>query len=258
MVSAPLRPQQARSPLHFARFEFKYVLSAAKRKQVEEDLLYFLEYDPFVANQKNHKYSVRSLYYDDPNYTSFHDKIDGLHSRSKFRLRTYTRSPLESAPLFLEIKGRHNNLVFKHRTPVLKEGIDWASIGDRVLTDAILSQTEKSPVLDQFQLELYRKGLRPVALIDYERRPYISRYDPNFRITFDEKLIATNAMELFPKVKATMKKVIAGYTIVEVKFRHHLPSWFHQVIQAHELRRVSISKIVSGMETLGLAYDENN
>ncbi len=27
--------------------------------------------------------------------------------------------------------------------------------------------------------------------------------------------------------------------------------------EAHELRRVSISKIVSGMETLDMAYDEN-
>ena len=55
----------------------------------------------------------------------------------------------------------------------------------------------------------------------------------------------------------TPKQVVAGFTILEVKFRHHLPSWFHRVIQTHELRRISISKIVSGMETLGLAYDEH-
>jgi hypothetical protein len=51
--------------------------------------------------------------------------------------------------------------------------------------------------------------------------------------------------------------MIAGYTVLEVKFRHHMPSWFHQVIQAHELRRISISKIVTGMEALGMAFDEN-
>ena len=74
------------SPLHFARFEFKYILSAAKRQAVETDLLYFLEYDPFVANRPDHKYFVRSLYFDDPAYSSFHDKIDGLMSRYKFRV----------------------------------------------------------------------------------------------------------------------------------------------------------------------------
>jgi len=106
------------SPLHFARFEFKYILGAQKRREVESDLLYFLEYDPFVEHRDNHRYFVRSLYFDDPNFTAFHDKIDGLHSRSKFRLRTYAFDSKETAPIFLEIKGRHNNLVFKHRTPV--------------------------------------------------------------------------------------------------------------------------------------------
>ena len=71
------------SPLHFARFEFKYILSADKRKAVENDLLYFLEFAPFVADRDGYTYFVRSLYYDDPNYSAFHDKIDGLKSRYK-------------------------------------------------------------------------------------------------------------------------------------------------------------------------------
>jgi len=121
MVRRSSAEAMVNSPLHFARFEFKYVLRAQKRREVESDLLYFLEYDPFVENRDNHRYFVRSLYFDDPNFTAFHDKIDGLHSRSKFRLRTYTFDSKETAPIFLEIKGRHNNLVFKHRTPVQRD-----------------------------------------------------------------------------------------------------------------------------------------
>ena len=48
MVEVKERVGADASPLHFARFEFKYILSAAKRKAVEKDLLYFLDYDPFV------------------------------------------------------------------------------------------------------------------------------------------------------------------------------------------------------------------
>jgi hypothetical protein len=87
MVEVKERVKADASPLHFARFEFKYILSAAKRKAVEKDLLYFLDYDPFVANRSDHKYLVRSLYFDDPNYSAFHDKIDGLKSRYKFRVQ---------------------------------------------------------------------------------------------------------------------------------------------------------------------------
>ena len=254
-----MNPQTTKptSPLHFARFEFKYLLSSTQRKEVERDLLYFLDYDPFVADRSDHKYFVRSLYYDDPGYTAFHDKIDGLHSRSKFRIRTYAREPEEPSPLFLEIKGRHNNLVFKHRTPVRRSDSNWSALKGLKLSEMLLGEAEKSEVRDQFEYDLFRKRLQPVALIDYQRRPYISKFDPSFRITFDEQLLATKTTGLFPGGSASPRQVVSGYTIVEVKFRHHLPSWFHQVIQAHELRRVSISKIVTGMETLGMAVDEN-
>jgi len=246
---------EASSPLHFARYEFKYILSPEKRKAVENDLVFFLDYDPFVETRPDHRYFVRSLYFDSPTFTAFHDKIDGVKSRYKFRARTYSESPKEDVPLFLEIKGRHNNLVYKHRTPVTP-AIDWDTISHSDVGHKLHKYAAASPVADQFQYDLFRKSLQPVALIDYHRRPYISKYDPNFRITFDEQLRATRTSQLFSNWSPAPRRILAGYTVVEVKFRHHLPAWFHQVIQAHELRRVSISKIVAGMERLNLAHDE--
>lgn len=245
-----------RSLLHFARYEFKYILSAQKRRDVEQDMRYFLQYDPFVADRPEHKYFVRSLYYDDASYSAFHNKIDGLHSRAKFRLRTYSDRQNAATPLFLELKGRHNNLVFKHRALVRAPDLDWGTLKQHSLSETLLRRTDASMVRDQFEYQLLRKRLVPVALIDYQRRPYISKYDPSFRVTFDESLMATHCACLFPDARYSAKNIMAGYTILEVKFRHHLPSWFHRVIQTHELNRVSVSKICSGMETLGLAYDE--
>jgi len=48
-----------KSPLHFARLEFKYLLSAKKRLAVERDLQYFLQYDPFVIDRDDHRYIVQ-------------------------------------------------------------------------------------------------------------------------------------------------------------------------------------------------------
>lgn len=255
MMQTEATTHDEHSPLHFARFEFKYILNKKKRTEVEQALQFFLQYDPFVAQQPEHKYVVRSLYFDDPEYTAFYDKIEGLHSRSKFRLRTYS-SEQSDVPLYLEIKGRHNNLVFKHRTPVARKGKDWAQLSDDNLARAILECAEKSPVLDQFEYALYRKNLKPVALIDYKRRPYVSKYDAGFRLTFDEQLSATHVHTLYPGSASRPIKILAGYTVLEVKFHHHMPSWFHRIIQTHELGRVSVSKICKGMEVLGLAEDE--
>ena len=249
--------KQEKSLLHFARFEFKYILTKKQRDYVEAHLVNFLEYDPFVANKVNHQYTVRSLYYDDPHFGAFHDKIDGLHTRSKFRLRTYSKHMSEKAPFFLEIKGRNNNLVFKHRIPVAIGDGSWLFLRGAAFTSEIIKNGQSSVVLDQFQIGVLKNRIKPVALIDYQRRPYISKFDPTFRITFDKEITAFNSNNIFPETRDQCRDVLSGYTVMEVKFHNHMPSWFHRVIQAHQLRRVSISKICSGMEVLGLAHDEN-
>ena len=106
------------SPLHFARFEFKYRLDAAARRAIAATLATFVEIEPFAARRASGSYLVRSLYFDDPRFTAFHAKADGLLRRSRFRLRTYGRAPGDGAPWFLEQKGREGALVWKHRTPV--------------------------------------------------------------------------------------------------------------------------------------------
>ncbi len=222
------------------------------RDAVERDLQSFVELDPYVLDHADHKYFVRSLYCDDASFSAFHDKHDGLHTRSKFRVRTYTDAPSDTVPAFLEIKGRHNNLGFKHRVPLRSGGGSLLGSGPAFLR-RVLELTDKTAVRDQFEYEIHRKRLRPVALVDFRRRPYVSKYDPDFRLTFDEQLFATDAASLFPPRSARRRGMIRGSTVLEVKFRRHIPSWFHRIIQSHQLKQVSISKICEAVETLGLA-----
>jgi len=230
--------------LEFSRFEFKYILHQKLRAAVEAELGYFMDLDPFVKEAEHQKYFVRSLYFDDPHHSAFYDKIDGLKSRSKFRIRTYTRTPDDITPQFLEEKGRHDNKVFKHRIPVDD------------LPEVLVANTESSgELLDKFRYQWFKKTIRPVALIDYLRRPYISQYDHEFRVTFDEGLQATNTTCLFPSQATNSLQLLPGYTVMEVKFGYKVPSWFHRILQSFELRRVSISKICEGMKTLHLAED---
>lgn len=243
-----------RTKLDFSRFEFKFVMPTQMMAEVEAELGHFVDLDPFVATRPDHLYPVRSLYFDDKTYTAFFDKIDGMHTRSKFRLRTYATNLDEPAPWFLEIKGRYNNLVFKHRTPVETEGLD-PLIGGTALRGALLARTEGS-VRDKFEFETYRRQIVPVALIDYLRRPYISKFDPDFRLTIDRHLTATRTAAVFDTGGAPCsRRLVPGQAVMELKFRRHMPSWFHRILQAYQLRRRSISKICEGMQALGLATD---
>jgi len=238
--------------LHFHRFEFKYILGEELRREVEGELRFFMDFDPFVARNPRFRYFVRSLYYDDAFFSHYYDKIDGQLHRSKFRLRTYNDDPAKACAAFLEIKGRHNNMVFKHRTPI-DEGIEcFFQAGERDVTRRILERAAGGEILDRFRFDVLRKGIQPVMLIDYYRRPYVSKYDPEFRVTFDEKLRATKTDTLHPGKGARERSVMRGYTIMEVKFRFHVPSWFHRIIQSCELDRVSVSKICKGIEVFHL------
>ena len=241
-----------RTHLHFNRYEFKYILEPSLRAEIERELNFFMALDPYVAQKPNKKYTVRSLYFDNKSYTHYFDKVDGQLTRSKFRLRTYTRDPGEPCATFLEIKGRHNNIVFKHRTPIqLPEGGCFADQeGDTVTR--ILNLAQPGDELERFRFELLRRFIEPVMLIDYRRRPYVSRLDPEFRVTFDEQLSGQATDQLFPDQSTFRRSVLLGKTVLEVKFRYHVPSWFHRIIQSYELNRVSISKICKGIEAFGL------
>ena len=182
------------------------------------------------------------------------DRRESPHEYDGFRLRTYTNTPADGTPQFLEIKGRHNNLVFKHRTPLLTEprgdatpSILWAD-----QTNDLIAHLDDGAVRESFLFDLHKKHLKPKMLVDYMRRPYISKYDPEFRITFDDSLHGTATDTLDPDGRAMCKSVVSGYTILEVKFRYHVPKWFHRLIQTMELQRVSISKYCACMQALGV------
>ncbi len=238
--------------LHFSRFEFKYILPNNLRREVESELLYFLQLDPYVEQKPGKKYIVRSLYFDDPVFSCFCEKEDGMQHRYKFRHRTYTNDPGEECPSFLEIKGRHDALVFKHRIEVESQRIEGRIQTDRCETQAILDGARESEVLNKFRFEHMRKSLRPVMLIDYYRRPYISKYDPEFRLTFDEQLYGTSTQHLYPKEWENPRALLPDKTVMEVKFRRQIPSWFHRIIQFFGLRRVSISKVNYGIKANAL------
>jgi hypothetical protein len=238
--------------LHFLRFEFKYVLGGDLRREVERELGYFMQLDPFVLDA-DRKYFVRSLYFDSPDYAHYFEKVDGELHRAKFRLRTYARTPQDQSTTFLELKGRHDAMVFKRRAIVA--GGERFAPGPHGLTAAVLAHTTPGEVLDRFHYDLERRRLRPAMLVDYHRRPYVSKYDPSFRLTMDDGIRATRTRALFPGPGDGSRAVLSGYTVMEVKFRHHVPSWFHRILQSYDLRRQSVSKVCKAMEAWRLHPD---
>ena len=105
----------------FERYEFKYILNENLRKKIQSDVSKFMRVDKFT--NKNKKYFVRSLYFDDDVSTEYYNKIDGMKIRRKFRLRTYGRDFSKEKPIFLELKGRYNQRTYKRRKVINIENL---------------------------------------------------------------------------------------------------------------------------------------
>ena len=251
MIQNPVNPSLKVED--FIRYEFKFPLDLSKREKVESEVANFMSFDGHVHPELSNAYYVRSLYYDNDAATNYYEKIDGVKMRRKFRLRTYGKLIESSLPIYLEEKNRDGDRVHKHRVP-----IDPSQL-------PIFYNPEQYPdlhehfsgvdLVDRFMFDTIRRSLKPRLLVDYVRRPYVSAYDMNFRVTFDSVLMSAEVNNLFPPSSESWKYSFAGFTILEVKFHRRIPAWFHRIIQVHNLRRVSFSKFCKGMEATGQVVD---
>jgi hypothetical protein len=237
----------------FARYEFKYLLDAARRTEIETEVSHFMDYDGHVHPELGNCYFVRSLYFDNMHATNFYEKIDGMKERRKYRIRTYAKEQDDSVPTYLEEKGRHNERTYKHRVPIDHAHLPIFCTPERHFE--LIEKYPETPLVEQFVYDCARRTTLPRVLVDYLRRPYTSQFDLNFRLTFDSDLRATSSGVLFPHDEDGWRQVDAGFSILEVKFHRRIPAWFHRILQAHDMRRLSISKFCRGMESCGLAVD---
>ena len=88
----------------FQRYEFKYILNKEISDQIEDEARNFMSFDSFVQKTLNNQYYVRSLYYENNFSSNFFEKVDGMKTRRKYRLRTYGKSLEANTPIFLRSK----------------------------------------------------------------------------------------------------------------------------------------------------------
>lgn len=234
----------------FSRFEFKYIINKNLSKIIQKEVKNFTINDYF--SEKKDKYLVRSLYFDNDVFTNFNEKIDGIKNRHKFRIRTYAMEKNDLIPMYLEMKGRDNQRTFKNRTKIRTDDL-YTFCDSKNLFD-LKKKYDDNKLINQFIFDSYRKKILPKVIIDYNRRALLSKNGLYFRLTFDSDIKACSSKNIFEK-NQNWKVCIPGNDILEVKFDLNIPPWFHRIIQNYQLKRISVSKFVLGMESTNLAHD---
>lgn len=222
------------------RVEYKYLVPVDKLESFRNDILPYLDYDPYTTVQPDKEYTVRSIYFDTPSLKSYYEKIAGLKIRNKFRLRGYNSAD-ENTHTFLEIKRKDAEYVSKDRAL-----LQYKKVNDFLLSSDVAEsdfQNGQYKSAKNFLYYFISYGLQPVVLVVYEREAFTCALGSNLRVTFDKNLrssLAHSTDMLFSEEK--WKRSLANFFVLEIKYYKVLPYWVPQVIKKYNLQREAISK----------------
>ncbi len=220
--------------LHFRRFEFKYHLPRAIADRILPELMNYMIWDEYAEGDDG--YEVTSLYMDSSDFACFHDKLDGVLTRRKLRVRSYGKGD----DVFFELKRRSGEVILKDRIIV---GAD--AFADFVNDPFSLKGDED--FVNEFLYEFSSNNMKPSLLVNYKRKPFFSKFDPRFRVTFDYDL--SFARPQGASFDGEYQVAYDDLVIMEVKFNGAMPRWFHHaVVEDYGLRKDTFSKYCAGIE----------
>ncbi|NCC72351.1 MAG: polyphosphate polymerase domain-containing protein [Sphingobacteriia bacterium] len=234
------------------RYEYKYFVPNSKMNMLRSMIAPFVKYDKFSLQIENHHYTVRSIYFDTPEYNCYFEKVEGIKHRKKYRLRGYNIPENNHSKVFFEIKRKYEDPILKNRAPSEYEKALGMFNGGQ-FRDYLPDKT-KYPLaeenLKRFFYHYHADRLRPVVLVIYEREAFLGLHDETIRVTFDKNLrsVAFPAVdELYQENK--VRYALKDSFILEVKFNDHYPAWMKPIISALGVKRQSASKYVISMDT---------
>lgn len=214
------------------RHELKYKISSSAAEVLKHKLSLILSKDKY-AKYKDGSYTIKSLYFDDRESTSYYEKLDGVLYRKKYRIRIYND---DDNFIRLEKKMKHNNLTAKEQMLISKE------IYSKILEGRIDEIHDAKGLLLEFLNDMRTKSLIPSVIVEYHRIAFIYPIS-NVRITFDSSIKSgLYNYDLFLKEAPTYIVEEKGKQVLEVKYDEVLPLHIANILQDIPSNREAVSK----------------
>ena len=211
------------------RHEWKHRIDTAGLLALWARLGAVLQRDPHALGGS---YQVRSLYFDNLADKALREKLESVNHREKFRLRFYNG---DLSLLMLEKKAKTNGLCGKAQTPLTVEEA-------RALLEGRHQELEaSSPLLGELRRKMGSQGLRPKAIVEYTREPFL--YGPgNVRVTLDYNIRTALSPAGFLDPGCVTLPAADAPVILEVKWDEFLPDLVRDLVQLPGTRTSAFSK----------------
>lgn len=228
----------------------KFLVSTAQRAALMGQLEPHLRADA-NADQEAY-YPIVSLYYDNAERDCYWEKIRGLRSRRKLRVRIYGTVDGKLPPTtFIEVKHKYEGRGVKRRVRLpLEEAL---RVGEGKYPTVPLDSVDKRTVNEIINDLVGRRGFRPVMVMRYDRRAYASTDSAlGLRVTYDTG-IAYRLDNLIPMTddrgfKPENFMHPDGISVLEVKIAGAIPYWMSRLIAGAGCKLQSHSKYCNALE----------
>ncbi len=212
----------------FNRYEKKYLLDPHIYKRFIKEVEEYMEEDCYGLH------TIRNIYFDTDQNELIRTSIEKPKYKEKFRIRCYGM-PRADTDCFLEIKKKYKGLVNKRRIVMSMEQAGRFLAGE-------YCPEKKEQISHEIQYFLESYELSPKRYIAYDRVAYYGKENPEFRVTFDEKIRSRSTNLTLYSDEDTEELLEPGYRLMEVKVDGAIPLWFVRLLTKYEVYSISFSK----------------
>lgn len=235
------------------RQEYKYLVPNYLVDDVRAAITPFVDVDPYAARSGG-AYTVRSIYLDSADLTCYWEKEAGIKDRKKLRVRGYNLWEA-NAQVFLEIKRKTNNLIWKNRALMRFDDLETLlEFGDP--DDFVRDSPRDRSDARKFCYHLRRQAMVPIETVIYEREPFVCRFDSSLRVTLDRNLRSV----AFPSLDGLFEEedvqpALPDHFILEIKFDadRGFPRWVRPFLARFDLSKQALSKYCICLDTHSIA-----
>lgn len=213
----------------FERYEYKYFLTPFQKRSLIEEIRGRMQPDSYGRT------TIRNIYYDTDSFRLIRDSLEHPLYKEKLRVRSYERAD-GSDPVFVEIKKKYEDIVYKRRVALPK------SVADEWLGNKNVMPFRNQIISEIAYLLDFYEGIKAKAFISYEREAYSDGCDPEFRLTLDENIYARDTDLDLASGIGGHSLLEPGITLMEIKIAGAMPLWMAGFLSRNGIQKISYSK----------------
>ncbi len=226
----------------FRRVEKKYIITKEQYLALKDAIKNQMIGDEFGES------TICNIYFDTNQYDLIRNSIAKPVYKDKVRLRSYNIPKMDGS-VYLEVKRKYEDVVSKRRIGMkLNEFYDY-------LRDE-KDSNDKNQIKRELNYYFNHYGLVPTMYLSYHRVAYYDKDNKDFRLTFDNNIIAREYDLSLEKGSYGENILEKDQYIMEVKTLGAMPIWFVRTLEELNIVPGSFSKYGTAYTKLVLKADK--